>query len=136
MASGLPERVERLRLPVAPLEREGEHPPGALAERVLRDERTEVGRHPRGLAGMEAGLRQVLHGGQPELLQAGRFGCHRGGVTDVGVGRAAPEVEGAAQEVGGGARVAGGQRRTPFVREPHEQVGIDPDGARAQDVPR
>lgn len=88
---GPAQRGQRVRLPVACPQREGEKPPASLAQRLLADQRFShrngLGRGP----GPERGLGPGFLGGQVLLGQPGYLGRRPLLISELGVRRAAPE---------------------------------------------
>ncbi len=85
--------LERLRLPAGAVEGEHALRMQALAQRVRRDERVELGDHLDMAAGLEVGVDRQLGRPQPQLLEAADLGGGERLVRDVGERVAAPQRE-------------------------------------------
>ena len=146
---GPAQRGQRVRLPVAGPQREGEKPPAPLAQRLLADQRLSrrngLGRGP----GPERDLGPGFLGGQMLLGQPGYLGRRPLLIGELGVRRAAPERQRLLEVVPGPFGLAGRvlarrgeQGLEPpgvhgFVRQPHrvprrradQDPGLRPPGA-------
>jgi hypothetical protein len=123
----LPKGRERVRLPPSAVE--GVHELGAevLAERMLRDQRLELGDQLAGSPEGEVGLEAALQRRETKLVQARGFGRESVLMEDVLERLAAPEAEGLPEQLGrsGGIVV---ERRSRGAREALEPVRIEPVG--------
>src|SRR5262249_62344361 len=90
------EDVERVRLPIAAVQREHQLAAQTLAKRMFRDERLELGHQLVMAAELEVGIDAVLDRSQMELLQPGDLAlCERLG-RKVGQRLSPPERQGIA----------------------------------------
>ena len=94
--------LERLGLPPGAVEREHQLAAQALAQRVLGDERLELGHERRVPAERELGLDPLLERREPQLLEPLDGRARERLVREVGERRPAPEVERLAEQRGRG----------------------------------
>ena len=85
--------LQRFRLPSRAIEREHELSPEALTQRVLPDQRLELGDNHRVATTGEIRLDARLDGPRPELVETRDLGLREGLVGKVGEGCTPPERE-------------------------------------------
>ena len=89
-------RRQRVGLAAGAVQREHEQPPGALAQRVRRDEPLELGHERAVLAAGQVGVDAVLQGAEAQVLQA-RALTGRERLAELGERRPAPQRQGVVQ---------------------------------------
>ena len=130
----MPEHLERVGLPVAPVEREHQLPAEPLAAPVLGDQRLELGDELAMAPEREVGLDAVLERRQPQLLQPRHLGLRERLVADVLVGVPAPQPERLAEARLRRAGLAPRQLGTPARDQELEALEIQLAGREAQPV--
>ena len=85
--------AECLGLPAAAVEGQHQLPPELLAERMVGDERLELGHHPGVVAGFHPGVDELLGHREPQLLQAQGLSSHAGELGELAERATAPETE-------------------------------------------
>ena len=120
--------VQRFRLTAGAVEREHELPARPLAERLLRDERFQLGDELVVSPQLEDGLDPLLPRGETELLEAGDLGLGEVLVPELGEGRPAPKREGLSQGFGGSLGLASRERAPPFVELGAERLCVELSG--------
>ena len=115
--------LERVRLAPGPVEGDQELTAQALAQRVLADERLELGDELRTAAEREVGVDAVLERHEPQLLQAPDLGLAERLVGEIGERAPAPERERLAQRARRRVGVAGRARGRQQALEP---VQVEP----------
>ena len=127
--------AESFRLTAGPVEREHELRAQPLAERVLGDERLELGDEVCMTPELELGLDPVLGGSQPQLLEPCRLGARERRVREVGEHRPPPELERVTQPGRSLRRVAGGQHRSRLLDQALEAIRVQLAHLDPQHVP-
>ena len=127
---GPAQRGQRVRLPVAGPQREGEKPPASLAQRLLADQRFSrrngLGRGP----GPERGLGPGFLGGQVLLGQPGYLGRRPLLIGELGVRRAAPERQRLLEVVPGRFGLAGRGLARRGEQDSNRQASTASSGSR------
>ncbi len=90
---GVEVRLQRLRLPSTPVQREHQLPPKPLPERVLRDEVLQLADDARMTSERQVGVDAVLEDGETRLLETNGRPFGDGLVREVAQRRAAPQRE-------------------------------------------
>ncbi len=118
--AGPPEHRQRVRLPPRPVQGRRQQTPSALPERFLDDERLQVpDRRPVAAERQQRRHPQLRRGGV-QRVQSGPLRDRERGLSDVGVGRAAPE------------RQAFAERRLGLLRTPvHKRAAARHEGGEA-----
>jgi hypothetical protein len=120
-----PERGERVRLPVRPVQREHEQPPPLLPQRLVRDQRLQLRHEQRGLAAVEPGGEQPLPGDGAQLGQPGDLGLGPRLAGILAQRRAAPEPERLGEQLGRPLRLTCGGGGRGVADQLLEQPGVD-----------
>ena len=128
--------VERFRLPARPVEGDHQLLAQPFAQRVLGDERAELGDQVVVAPAAEIGLDPQLDRREPDLLEPGDGGLGEALVCEVAEGGAPPERQGVAQPLRRLGRQATIEQGPPLVHEPLEAVEIERFGLHAEDVAR
>ena len=129
------ERLQRLRMPAAAVEREHQLPSQPLPERMAADERVELGDELRMTAERQLGVdalllaRQVLLD-EPRLLQPSER------LVELGERRAAPQRERTPQRGGGIVRAAVRERFAPLGMQLLEGTQVERVAVEVEAVPR
>ena len=111
-------RLQRLGLAAGAVEREHPLRVQALAQRLLRQQRLQLGQHLAVAPGIEVLVDRDLERGRPQLLQAPDLRCGERLVGDVGQRRSVPQAQ----------RLA----RGALSEQPLEAAGIHPAAAELQ----
>ena len=114
--------LERIGLATGPVQRHQQLRAQALAQRVLGDQRLELGHELRAAPEREIGVEAVLERHQPQLLQAGDLALAERLEREVGQRRAAPQRERLAQRPRGRPPIWSRARRG---EEPLEAVQVE-----------
>ena len=128
------ERVERLRLAARAVQREHQLAAQALAQRMLGDQRLELGDQLAVLAEREPGLDVVLDRGDPQLLEAADRFLRERLVAHVRQSRPTPEGERVGKGVGRLLRPARGEVVTALPGQLLEPRYVELAGRHAGDV--
>ena len=129
------DRRQRVPLTTAAVERDGEHRPEVLTQRLLEHHPLEL---RDGLAVPtegELGLEQCADGVAPDALEAAALGLGEGGVRPVGVRLAPPEVEGLGERRPRSGGVSRGEHRATTGAQVAELQDVELGPCGAQDVP-
>ena len=129
------ERLQRLRMPAAAVEREHQLPLQPLPERMAADEGVELGDELRVTAERQLGVDALLQARQvlldePRLLQPSER------LVELGERRAAPQRERTPQRGGGIVRAAVRERFAPLGMEPLEGTQVERVAVEVEAVPR
>ena len=128
------ERLQRLRLAPRAVQREHQLAAQALAQRMLDDQRLELGNHLAVLTGREPGLDMVLDCGDPQLLEAADRFLRERLVAHVRQSRPTPEAERVGKGVGRLLRPARGEMGTALRGQLLETRYVELAGRDAGDV--
>ena len=134
--TGRPEHLQRLRLPSRPVERSHQQPSWPFAERMLCDQRLELGDAVGMTAALDRGLDPSLECEHAELLEPGGGGLEPGLVDEVCESGAAPEIQCVAEQRCRLVEPASLERVRPVVRQSLEPVEIHRVGCHTERVSR
>ena len=106
---------ERVRLAAEPVERAHLLTAQALAQRMLGDQRLQLGGEQRVLAALEVGLDALLERQHAQLFQPPHLRLREGLVAELAQRRAAPQRERLLERLGRLGRAARGEQRAAFL---------------------
>ena len=119
------ERLKRVRLAVAAIQRQHQLGAQMLPVGVIADQRRQPPDDVGVAAESEVGLDLLLERGDAQLVQALDLGLGERLVGDIGQGGAAPQRESALERAGGLLRAAGGELAATLGDQPLEAVRVE-----------
>ena len=132
--AGLVEGLQRFGLPAAAVQRDHQQAAHALAQRVLRDERGELGHRLLVTAQIEQDLGALFGGGRPELGEADPLGPGER-PRHPGERRSVPFAERDLQRGDRPVQVTRDAQAAAVLQAPLENDGVDLPGVQAEHVP-